>query len=311
MASLQVFSQRATSRLIQSVSQQARRGMATEKQIWNKIISTKNIRKITASMKMVAAAKLKGDENRLAVSIPFNAWTNNLCPEPKEIEDASATFEELPQKVLIVPFTSDKGLCGGINSYVTRSTKNMILDLKSQGKSADVVVIGDKGRGQLRRTNADNIIRSATEVISPGSFALASALAGELVAAGADDYDAIVIIYNSFVNVAVYRQMYKVLTPFEIANETGGILPAYEMDTDKPEAMADLYEFMIASQLFHSFMDGAASEQSSRMTAMENATKNAGEMIDSLTLKYNRARQSRITTELIEIISGAAALEDK
>jgi ATP synthase F1 gamma subunit len=105
--------------------------------------------------------------------------------------------------------------------------------------------------------------------------------------------------------------MYKVITPFAIATEDGGSMPAYDFDSDKPESMTDLFEFMLASQVFHSFIDGAASEQSSRMTAMENATKNAGEMIDSLTLKYNRARQSRITTELIEIISGASALEDK
>ena len=145
-----------------SVSQQARRGMATEKQIFNQINSTKNIKKITSSMKMVSAAKLKGDENRLAAAVPFNAWTSNLCPEPKLIEDA--TFEELPDKVLIVPFTSDKGLCGGVNSFVTRSVKNMLTALESQGKSGDIVVIGDKGRGQLRRTHGDKILRSATDV---------------------------------------------------------------------------------------------------------------------------------------------------
>lgn len=258
-------------------------------------------------MKMVSAAKLKGDENRLAAAIPFNAWTNNLCPEPKLIEDA--TFEELPEKTLIVPFCSDKGLCGGVNSFVTRAVKNMITALESQGKSADIVVIGDKGRAQLNRTHAEKILRSATDVVSPGSFTLASALAGELMAAGADDYDGIVIVYNSFVNAAVYKQKYKVITPFTIAGEDGGILPAYDFDSDKPEAMGDLYEYMIASQIFHSFMDGAASEQSSRMTAMENASQNAGEMIDALTLRYNRARQARITTELIEIISGASALD--
>ncbi|KAL3940325.1 MAG: hypothetical protein SGBAC_005122 [Bacillariaceae sp.] len=307
MAPLRIFAQRAAPRITKAVSQQARRGMATEKQIFNQINSTKNIRKITASMKMVSAAKLKGDETRLAAAIPFNAWTNSLCSEPLPIEDA--TFDELPDKVLIVPFTSDKGLCGGVNSFITRGVKVMISTLEAEGKSADVVVVGDKGRGQLNRTHGEKIVRSCTDVVSPGSFTLASALASELLAAGADDYDAIVIVYNSFVNAAVYNQMYKVITPFNIHGEDGGVLPAYDFDSDKPEAMGDLHEYMIASQLFHSFMDGAASEQSSRMTAMENASKNAGEMIDALTLKYNRARQARITTELIEIISGASALE--
>lgn len=258
-------------------------------------------------MKMVSAAKLKGDEARLAAAKPFNTWTSQLSPEPQMIEDA--TFEELPEKCLIVPFTSEKGLCGGVNSFVTRSVKNMIAALDSQGKSADVVVIGDKGRGQLRRTHGDKILRSATDVVAPGSFALASALASELMAAGAEDYDAVVLVYNSFVNAAVYNQMYKVITPFALATEDGGSMPTYDFDSDKPESMGDLFEFMIASQVFHSFMDGAAAEQSSRMTAMENASKNANEMIESLTLQYNRARQARITTELIEIISGASALE--
>ena len=258
-------------------------------------------------MKMVSAAKLKGDEQRLAAAKPFNTWTSQLSPEPQMIEDA--TFEELPEKCLIVPFTSEKGLCGGVNSFVTRSVKNMISTLDSQGKSADVVVIGDKGRGQLRRTHGDKILRSATDVVAPGSFALASALASELMAAGAEDYDAVVLVYNSFVNAATYNQMYKVITPFALATEDGGSMPTYDFDSDKPESMGDLFEFMIASQVFHSFMDGAAAEQSSRMTAMENASKNANEMIESLTLQYNRARQARITTELIEIISGASALE--
>lgn len=308
MAPLRTLAQRAAPRLMAVASQQVR-GMATEKQIANQITSTKNIKKITASMKMVSAAKLKGDETRLAAAIPFNSWTNKLCSEPKEVEDA--TFEELPDKCLVVPFTSEKGLCGGINTYISRVTRDIVKKIDAQGKSVDVVIIGDKGRGALRRTHSDRIIRSATDVVAPGSFTLASALTTELIASGAQEYGAVVLVYNKYVNAAVYKQMYKVITPFAIATEDGGSLPAYDFDSDKPESMTDLFEFMMASQVFHSFMDGAASEQSSRMTAMENATKNAGEMIDSLTLRYNRARQSRITTELIEIISGASALEKK
>ncbi|KAL3903568.1 MAG: hypothetical protein SGILL_010396 [Bacillariaceae sp.] len=257
---------------------------------------------------MVSAAKLKGDEGRLAAAIPFNQWTYQLCGEPAPVEDA--TYEELPQKVLIVPFTSDKGLCGGINSFISRGTREMVKKLADQGKEADVVVIGDKGRGQMRRTVGDKIIRSATDVVSPGNYTLASALATELVAAGAADYDAVVMIYNSFVNAAVYNQMYKVVIPLTAGTEDGGALPEYDFDGDKMESMADLYEYMLSTQVYHSFMDGAASEQSARMTAMENATKNANDMIGSLTLRYNRARQARITTELIEIISGASALDD-
>ena len=261
-------------------------------------------------MKMVSAAKLKGDENRLAVAKPFNAWTSNLCSEPTLLE--TATFEELPQRVLLVPFSSDKGLCGGVNTFISRHVRECAKQLAEQGKECNVAVIGDKGRSQMRRTVEDQIVRSMTEVVSPGSFALAASLAQELTEAGAaTDYDAVVLFYNSFVNAAVYKQMYKVIKPI-VTEADGGddmLMGEYEFDADKGEFVSDLYEYMLASQIFHSFMDGAAAEQSSRMTAMENASKNAGEMIDSLTLRYNRARQARITTELIEIISGASALD--
>lgn len=183
--------------------------------------------------------------------------------------------------------------------------------LKAQGKECDIAVIGDKGRAQLRRDFREYIHRSCTDVVAPGTFALGAGLASELMAAGAaTDYDAVVLMYNSFKNAATYEQMYKVITPFVTQTETEESLANYEFDSDKAETMEDMYEYLLASQVFHSFMDGAASEQSSRMTAMENASQNANDMINKLTLKYNRARQSRITTELIEIISGASALEE-
>jgi len=306
MTTLQTFARRAAPRVMAVASQQTR-GMATEKQIFNQIQSTKNIKKITSSMKMVSAAKLKGDEARLAAATPFNKWTYEIYSEPTLMDDA--TYEELPNKCLLVPFTSDKGLCGGINSFISRGTRDMLSKLKDQGKEADVVIIGEKGRSQMRRTVGDVVKRSATDVVSPGNYALASALSTELIAAGAEDYDAVVLIYNSFINAAVYNQMYKVITPLNSGEDGSESLSEYDFDSDKAESMKDLYEFIISAQVYHCFMDGAAAEQSSRMTAMENASSNANEMIDSLTLQYNRARQARITTELIEIISGASAIE--
>jgi F-type H+-transporting ATPase subunit gamma len=276
--------------------------------VWNQIQATKNLSKITGSMKMVSAAKLKGDENRLARAIPFNAWTSKLSSEPK-LMDPDTKFDELPNKVLIVPFTSDKGLCGGVNSYISRSVKVCVKRLHENGRDCDVVVIGDKGRAQLRRAIGEKIGRSLTDVIAPGTFGLAASLAAELMDHGVLKYDAVVLMYNSFVNAATYHQKYKVITPFVTQVEAGETLESYEFDSDKAESMEDLYEYLLASQVYHSFMDGAASEQSSRMTAMENASKNAKDMVASLTLRYNRARQSRITTELIEIISGASALD--
>jgi F-type H+-transporting ATPase subunit gamma len=277
--------------------------------VYNQIVSTKNLSKITSSMKMVSAAKLKGDENRLAAATPFNSWAFKLSAEPELMDPLVTTYEALPAKCLLVPFTTDKGLCGGVNSYVTRSVKDCVRKMKKQGKECDILVIGDKGRAQLRRECRDIIVRSATDIVQPGNFSLAAALTSEIIAAGAANYDAVVLMYNSFKNKATYLQKYKVITKFVTQTETEESLSTYEFDSDKAETMQDLYEYMLASQVFHSCMDAAASEQSSRMTAMENASQNANDMVSKLTLKYNRARQSRITTELIEIISGASAID--
>jgi len=281
--------------------------MATEKQIYNQMMSTKNIRKITASMKMVSAAKLKGEETRLLLARPFNQWTSAICGPPKLIEGAA--FDEVPQKTLIVPITSDKGLCGGVNSFVVKAVRQVGANLKSQGKDFDLCLVGDKGRGQLRRYLGEKIKRSVTDCASPGTFALAAALSAEVASVGGAEYDAVMIVYNSYVNPAVYKQMYKVVKPFNGEGEDEPMVQ-YEFEPEtKYEILNDLYEYTLTSQLYHSFLDAAAAEQAARMSAMENATKNAGEMIDRLNLQYNRARQARITTELIEIISGAAALE--
>jgi len=259
---------------------------------------------------MVSAAKLKGDETRLKYAKPFNEWTNALCGEPVSLEELDLVdYADLPQKTLIVPLSSDKGLCGGINTFVSRCTKDAVTKIAAQGKECDIVVIGDKGRAQLSRAIPEKITRTVTEVVAPGNFNLAAAISSEIAAAGAADYDAVMIIYNSFVNAAVYKQYYKLIMPMRGEGESEPMVE-YEFEPDgKSEILEDLYEYMLTSQIYYAFMDGAAAEQSSRMTAMENATKNAGEMIDELTLKYNRARQARITTELIEIISGASALE--
>jgi len=285
--------------------------MATEKQLSNQIKSTTNIRKITSSMKMVSAAKLKGDETRLVKARPFNAWTERLVGASKPQEDE--TFEHLPAKTLLVPFTTDKGLCGGVNTYMTRGIKVAAKLLLAQGKEFDVAVIGDKGRSQIQRVLAESITKSMTGVVSPGSYGLAAALASDIIAAGgAKDYDAIMLMFNSYVNPGVYTQKYTLVSPLKWEGVEDEPLQEYEFEPDsKHEILVDLYEYMLASQIYYCFMDGAAAEQSSRMAAMENASKNAGELIQKLTLQYNRARQARITTELIEIISGASALEGK
>lgn len=270
-----------------------------------RITATKNIKKITSSMKMVSASKLRGDQNRLAVSKKFSAWTSMLS-EPatpfEEITDVSG----FPDNNTIIAISSDKGLCGGVHSAIARSIRNMNNKMGPAGKDMSVIVVGDKARSQLKRMVGDKLKLAYTDVSLPMSFETASAVG----AAGIDQGgDSIHIAYNVFKSAISYVPSLKTITPF-IGDGDGETLASYEFEPDAKEGvMANLYEHYIATEIYYGMMEGQTSEQSSRMQAMENASKNAGELIDKLTLLYNRARQARITTELLEIISGASALE--
>jgi len=290
-----------------SKAQPAARSFATEKQIAMRIASTGNLKKITSSMKMVSAAKMKGDQNRLTQAIPFNAMNKTLNEAPQTVEEIDVS--SWPAKNLIITTSSDKGLCGGVNSYITRGLKKIEGLLAADGKDFKLIVSGEKGRAQLRRTFSDKIISANTDLSYPVTFSTASAIANEVTKVDPEEYDAVHVIYNEFVSAIAYTT--SVQTMMSLKGE--GLdepLTGYEFEPDtKNEVLEDLKEHMIASQVFYSMMENYTSEQSSRTSAMENASKNAGELIDALTLQYNKARQTRITTELIEIISGASALE--
>jgi len=280
-----------------------RRGMATEQQLKARITGTTNIEKITKSMKMVSAAKLRGDQQRLAAANPFAKWASSITGAEKDMEDLDVS--DFPKKNLIVVMSTDKGLCGGVNTILSRMTRSMLAKLESDGKEYQLFVCGDKGRSQLRRVYGDKFLASATERTVPYTFDLACALAADTLDG---EFDAIHLCYNEFVSAIAYTPSIKSITP--LLDSTSPVLYPFEVEPENdPETLQNFYEYTLATQVFHSLMENATSEQSSRMNAMENASKNAGEMIQSLTLQYNRARQARITTELIEIISGASALE--
>mmetsp|Transcript_22246 Transcript_22246/g.27961 ORF Transcript_22246/g.27961 Transcript_22246/m.27961 type:complete len:306 (+) Transcript_22246:64-981(+) len=286
------------------LSSMQRRGMATEKQIFDRIQATKNISKITASMKMVSAAKLKGDENRLAAAKPYNAWTEAIMAPAENLEELPLA-DKFGKKVLVIPFTSDRGLCGGVNNYVLRYTRQILSTLAAEGKEGKLLVVGEKGRAGMRRLYVDQMVAACTDLEVPITYATAAGIASNALA---EDVDQIAIVYNVFKSAIAYDTTLKIITPFHKLEEEP--MADYEFEPDsKGEVLMNLGEHAFASNVFYGLMEAAASEQSSRMSAMENASKNAGELIDSLTLQYNRARQARITTELIEIISGASALE--
>lgn len=280
------------------------RGMATEKQLKTRINGTKNIAKITKSMKMVSAAKLRGDQQRLIAADPFAAWASEITGKERDLENVDVSG--FPQKNLIIAMTSDKGLCGGVNSILCRMTRQMLARLDASGKSYQLLVLGEKGRSQLRRAYADKIISACTDRQVPYNFDLASALTQEALGT---EFDAVHILYNEFVSAIAYTPSIKTITP--LLDPSSSFLYNIDVEPDNDaETLQNFFEYTVATQVFHSLLENATSEQSSRMNAMENASKNAGEMIDKLTLQYNRARQSRITTELIEIISGASALKN-
>lgn len=201
-------------------------------------------------------------------------------------------------------FTTDKGLCGGVNSILTRQTRQLLTKLDVSKKEYSVLILGEKGRGQLRRTVGEKLLGTATDRNVPYTFGLASALAQEALTS---EFDAIHLIYNEFVSAIAYTPSIKSIVP--LVDPNAEFLQPFEVEpSNDPETLQNFFEYTLATQVFHSLLENATSEQSSRMNAMENASKNAGEMIEKLTLQYNRARQARITTELTEIISGASAL---
>jgi len=211
---------------------------------------------------------------------------------------------DFPEKNLIVAFTSDKGLCGGVNTILSRQTRQLLAKLDESKKSCEVIILGEKGRGQLRRVVGDKIVGSSIDRLAPYNFDLASALAEDVLAS---EFDAVHLVYNEFISAIAYTPSIKSIVP--MVDPNAEYLRAFEVEPENdPEILQNFFEYTLASQLYHSLLENATSEQSSRMNAMENASKNAGEMIEKLTLQYNRARQARITTELIEIISGASAL---
>lgn len=268
--------------------------------------SVANIQKITKAMKMVAASKMRSaqanTENSRGIVQPLVRLLGDL---------PAATGA----KNVVVPVTSDKGLCGGINTVVckyTRSTVKAVADAQAGDEPSEnlLVVMGEKGRSQLQRDMRESIYATIADTNKVRvTFPEASQIAEELLKT---EFDTARIIYNRFVSaIAQKPTIATVLSPdaLEKTAAEGAAIEQYEIEgPDRAELLMDLSEFHLATTLYNCMLENNCSEQSSRMSAMENSTKNAGEMLGKLTLTYNRTRQASITTELIEIISGATAL---
>ncbi|MGP1397532.1 MAG: F0F1 ATP synthase subunit gamma [Inquilinaceae bacterium] len=296
--------------------------MASLKDLRNRIATVRSTQKITSAMKMVAASKLRRAQEQAEAGRPYAVRMARML---QSLASGAVATGQGPRLItgtgadtvhLLLVITSDRGLCGGFNAALTRETRRQIRDLSSQGKTVKLYCVGRKGRDSLRRDHKEKIVESAIEIDKPRlTFAAADAIASRLLAMfEAGEFDVCSVVYNRFqsaISQVVTVQQLVPLPPVEAvegedAPDLGGAI--YEFEPDEEAILSDLLPRNLAIQVYKALLESAASEQGARMTAMDNATRNAGDMINKLTLTYNRTRQAVITKELIEIISGAEAL---
>merc|ERR1711899_248800 len=278
---------------------QQNRGMANLKAIAIRLKSVKNIQKITQSMKMVSAAKYARAERDLKAARPYGTGAQAFYEHAKVEED-----EAPAKKELYVALTSDRGLCGGIHSSICKTIRNELLE-KPSLDNVGIICVGDKSRAQLSRLFKNQILTVGSDIgrLAP-QFGDAAKIANAILNSGYE-YDSGKLYYNKFRSVVSYAT--NELPIYTVGSiEKASNLPVY--DSIDSDVLQSYMEYSLASLIYYCLKEGACSEQSSRMSAMDNSSKNAGEMIEKLTLKFNRTRQAVITGELIEIISGAAAL---
>jgi len=272
--------------------------MATLKEISMRLKSVKNMQKITQSMKMVSAAKYARAERDLKPVRPYGEGAQVFYEqvEPKPIAEKP--------KTLLVAMSSDRGLCGGIHSSVCKAIKADIMAADSPSDIA-IACVGDKARAQLSRVYPENMLLQVTEVgRTAPTFEDAAAVAAAIINSGYE-FGSGKIYFNRFKSVVAYQTM---TLPMFTSDAISAAEKISLYDSLDAEVLQSYMEYSLTSLIFYAMKEAACSEQSARMTAMDGASKNAGEMIDKLTLTFNRTRQSVITGELIEIISGAAAL---
>ena len=291
--------------------------MPNLKDLKNRIASVKSTRKITKAMQMVAAAKLRRAQEAAEASRPYAERFNAVMAGLAASVGGSDTAPRLlagtgEDKVhLLVVMTAERGLCGGFNSNIAKLARQHAAKLLGQGKTVKIVTVGKKGRDQLKREYAKHFAGHVdlTEV-KRVSYADAQGIARDVLNRfDAGEFDVATIFFSKFVNVVSQIPTAQQIIPATFdAPEVDSASLLYDYEPSEEAILADLLPRGVATQIFSALLENGASEQGARMSAMDNATRNAGEMIDKLTIQYNRSRQAVITNELIEIISGAEAL---
>ena len=291
--------------------------MASLDDLRKRIVSVKSTQKITKAMKMVAAAKLRKAQESAERGRPYSEKMQNIILNLTEsISDPSNAPKLLvgtgkEQTYLCVVMTSDRGLCGGFNTNICRLAKNFFLKVLKEGKTLKIITIGSKGHDQLKREYSKYIVQKLSfKDKKKISFNEADDV-GKIIIDLFDknEFDKCILFYNNFKNVMTQIPQAQQIIPAETKqNLKKNDEVFYEFEPDEDEILEDLLPKNISTQVFKAFLENSASEQGSRMTAMDSATRNAGDLVKSLTIVYNRSRQAAITKELIEIISGAESL---
>ncbi|MDG1182374.1 MAG: F0F1 ATP synthase subunit gamma [Tateyamaria sp.] len=290
--------------------------MPNLKDLKNRIASVKSTRKITKAMQMVAAAKLRRAQEAAEQSRPyterFNAVMAGLASSVGGSDSApkllSGTGSD--QTHLLVVMTSERGLCGGFNTNIAKLARQRASDLTANGKTVKILTVGKKGRDQMKRNFGDMFVGHVdmSDVKRLG-YGDAQGVAKDVLARfDSSEFDVATIFFSRFQNVVTQIPTAQQIIPFEAPDGYDAADTLYDYEPDEESILADLLPRAISTAIFSALLENGASEQGARMSAMDNATRNAGDMIDRLTIEYNRSRQAVITNELIEIISGAEAL---
>ncbi len=291
--------------------------MASLDDLKKRITSVKSTQKITKAMKMVAAAKLKRAQESAEKGRPYSEKMNNVI---LNLSNGISDKETAPKLIsgtgkdkihLCVVMTSDRGLCGGFNSNIIKKAKTYFGEILKEGKELKIITVGSKGNDQLKRQYGNKIIENISFKNSKNANYFDAEKVGRIIIKKfeEEEFDICTIFYNQFKNVITQIPQAQRIIPLntESADENK-LEDSYEFEPDEDEILNNLLPKNISTQIFKAMLENSASEQGARMSAMDNATRNAGEMVDKLTIQYNRSRQAAITKELIEIISGAESL---
>ena len=292
--------------------------MASLDDLKKRIKSVKSTQKITKAMKMVAAAKLRKAQESAEKGRPYSQKMQNIILNlTKSINDPQNAPKLLvgtgqDKTYLCLVLTADRGLCGGFNSNICKLAKNNFKKILSEGKELKIITVGIKGLDQIKREYGKYVIKKFSfKDKKKITFNEAEIIGNEIIKLfNEEQFDKCTLFYNNFKNVMTQIPQAQQIIPAEqnMAKENDVSSLSYEFEPEEDEILEDLLPKNISTQVFKAFLENAASEQGSRMTAMDSATRNAGDLVDKLTINYNRSRQASITKELIEIISGAESL---